>query len=127
MVEAARSARFGHPLALCLFDLDGFKDVNDRYGHPAGDEVLQGVAAVIDSSRLTDDAFRIGGDEFAVLMPETTIDGGKIAARRLVGALAEARLGDGAVTASYGVARRSATRSACTTRPTARSWRRRGR
>src|SRR5262245_58745977 len=104
VVEAARSARYGHPLALCVFDLDGFKSINDRYGHPAGDEVLQGVAKVIDSSRLTDDAFRIGGDEFAVLMPETSLDGGKIAARRLAQALAEANLGDGTVTASYGVA-----------------------
>ena len=69
MVEAARSARYGHPLALCIFDLDGFKAVNDRHGHSAGDEVLKGVAEVIGSSRLTDDAFRIGGDEFAVLMP----------------------------------------------------------
>ena len=104
VVEAARSARYGHPLALCLFDLDGFKAVNDRHGHPAGDEVLQGVAGVIDSSRLTDDAFRIGGDEFAVLMPQTTLDGAKIAGKRLASALAEARLGDGTVTASYGVA-----------------------
>jgi diguanylate cyclase (GGDEF)-like protein len=104
VVEAARSARYGHPLALCLFDLDGFKAVNDRYGHPAGDEVLQGVAEVIDSSRLTDDAFRIGGDEFAVLMPQTTLDGGKIAATRLADALADAHLGGGTVTASYGVA-----------------------
>jgi diguanylate cyclase (GGDEF)-like protein len=104
VVEAARSARYRHPLALCLFDLDGFKAVNDRYGHPAGDEVLQGVASVIDSSRLTDDAFRIGGDEFAVLMPQTTLDGAQIAARRLAKALAQARLGDGSVTASYGVA-----------------------
>jgi diguanylate cyclase (GGDEF)-like protein len=104
VVEAARSARYGHPLALCVFDLDGFKSINDRYGHPAGDEVLQGVAQVIDSSRLTDDAFRIGGDEFAVLMPETTLEGGKIAAERLVSRIADAQLGDGAVTASYGVA-----------------------
>jgi diguanylate cyclase (GGDEF)-like protein len=104
VVEAARSARYGHPLALCLFDLDGFKEVNDRYGHPAGDDVLKGVAQVIDSSRLTDDAFRIGGDEFAVLMPETTLDGGLIAAKRLAEAIAEAHLGDGSVTASYGVA-----------------------
>jgi diguanylate cyclase len=104
VVEAARSARYGHPLALCIFDLDGFKEINDRYGHPAGDEVLKGVAGVIDSSRLTDDAFRIGGDEFAVLMPETTFDGGKIAAQRLTNALADANLGDGTVTASYGVA-----------------------
>ena len=104
IVEAARSARSGDPLALCLFDLDGFKAVNDRYGHPAGDDVLKGVAGVIDSSRLTDDAFRIGGDEFAVLMPETTLEGARIAARRLADALAEARLGHGTVAASYGVA-----------------------
>jgi diguanylate cyclase (GGDEF)-like protein len=104
VVEAARSARYHHPLALGLFDLDGFKAVNDQYGHPAGDRVLKGVAKVIDSSRLTDDAFRIGGDEFAVLMPETTLEGGKIAAKRLADALAEAKLGDGTVTASYGVA-----------------------
>jgi diguanylate cyclase (GGDEF)-like protein len=103
-VEAARSARYGHPLALAIFDLDGFKAVNDQYGHPAGDEVLQGVAGVIGSSRLTDDAFRIGGDEFAVLMPETTLKGGKIAARRLIDAIDEANLGGGTVTASYGVA-----------------------
>jgi diguanylate cyclase len=104
VVEAARSARYHRPLALCLFDLDGFKAVNDRHGHPAGDRVLQGVAKVIGSSRLTDDAFRIGGDEFAVLMPETTRDGALIAAERLIVALAEARLGDESVTASYGVA-----------------------
>jgi diguanylate cyclase (GGDEF)-like protein len=103
-VEAARSARYNHPLALGIFDLDGFKAVNDRHGHPAGDEVLVGVAEVIGSSRLTDDAFRIGGDEFAVLMPETTLEGGTIAAKRLAAAIADAQLGDGTVTASYGVA-----------------------
>jgi diguanylate cyclase (GGDEF)-like protein len=104
VVEAARSARYGHPLGLAIFDLDGFKAVNDQYGHPAGDEVLQGVAGVIGSSRLTDDAFRIGGDEFAVLMPQTTLQGAKIAAKRLIDAVAEAHLGAGTVTASYGVA-----------------------
>ena len=66
--------------------------------------MLQGVAKVIDSSRLTDDAFRIGGDEFAVLMPETRLEGAKIAAERLIDALAAAHLGGGDVTASYGVA-----------------------
>src|SRR4051794_35252331 len=103
-IEAARSARYGRPLALGLFDLDGFKGVNDRLGHPAGDAVLKGVAEAIDSSRLTDDAFRIGGDEFALLMPETRVEGAKIAATRVVKAIEEAHLGDAAVTAAFGFA-----------------------
>jgi diguanylate cyclase (GGDEF)-like protein len=103
-IEAARSARYGHPLGLALFDLDGFKAVNDQLGHPAGDLVLKGVAEAIDSSRLTDDAFRIGGDEFALLMPETKLEGAKIAAERVVKAIEEADLGDGMVTACFGVA-----------------------
>ncbi len=103
-IEAARSARYAHPLGLGLFDLDGFKAVNDQLGHPAGDTVLQGVAEAINSSRLTDDAFRIGGDEFALLMPETKLEGAKIAATRVVTAIEAAELGDGKVTACFGVA-----------------------
>jgi diguanylate cyclase len=103
-IEAARSARYGHPFGLALFDLDGFKGVNDNLGHPAGDLVLQGVAEAIDSSRLTDDAFRIGGDEFALLMPETKLEGATIAAERVVKAIEDAELGDGTVTACFGVA-----------------------
>src|SRR4051794_14804112 len=101
-VEAARSTRYGHPLALAIFDLDGFKGVNDRLGHPAGDAVLQGVAEAINSSRLTDDAFRIGGDEFALLMPETWLEGAKVAATRVITAIEEAPLGDVPVTACFG-------------------------
>lgn len=103
-IEAARSARYGHPLGLGLFDLDGFKSVNDRLGHPAGDAVLKAVAEAIDSSRLTDDAFRIGGDEFALLMPETRIEGAEIAGTRVVKAIEGAQLDDAAVTACFGVA-----------------------
>jgi diguanylate cyclase (GGDEF)-like protein len=103
-IEAARSSRYGHPLGLGLFDLDGFKGVNDNLGHPAGDAVLEGVAEAINSSRLTDDAFRIGGDEFALLMPETKLEGARIAAERVVKAIEEAGLGDGTVTACFGVA-----------------------
>ena len=103
-IEAARSARYRHPLALAIFDLDGFKNVNDRFGHSAGDAVLQGVAQAIDSSRLTDDAFRIGGDEFALLMPETWLEGAKVAATRVVTAIEEADLGNVGVTACFGVA-----------------------
>lgn len=103
-IEAARSARYRRPLALGLFDLNGFKNVNDELGHPAGDAVLQGVAEAIDSSRLTDDAFRIGGDEFALLMPETPLEGANIAAMRVVEAIEAAQLGDGTVTACFGIA-----------------------
>ena len=103
-IEAARSARYNHPLALAIFDLDGFKSVNDRFGHPAGDAVLKGVAKAIDSSRLTDDAFRIGGDEFSLLMPETWLEGAKVAATRVVTAIEDAHLADGGVTACFGVA-----------------------
>ncbi len=103
-VEAARSTRYQHPLALAIFDLDGFKAVNDEFGHPAGDAVLRGVAEAINSSRLTDDAFRIGGDEFALLMPETWLEGAKVAATRVVTAIEDAQLGEVSVTACFGVA-----------------------
>lgn len=103
-VETARATRYGQPLSLCLLDLDGFKGVNDRLGHPAGDEVLRGVARLIDESRVADDAFRIGGDEFAVLMPQTDPADARLAAARLTGKIAAAKLGDGAIGASFGVA-----------------------
>jgi diguanylate cyclase (GGDEF)-like protein len=71
-VEIARATRYAWPLSLCLLDLDGFKKINDTLGHPAGDKALQQVAALFDESRLADDAFRIGGDEFAVLLAEAS-------------------------------------------------------
>lgn len=103
-VETARATRYDHQLSLCLFDLDGFKAVNDTLGHPAGDEVLRGVARVIEESRVADDAFRIGGDEFAILMPQTGAEDARHAAKRLVAAIADAGLGEGMISASYGVA-----------------------
>ena len=74
------------PLALLLIDLDDFKSVNDRLGHPAGDGVLvQFVETMRASIRASDRAFRIGGDEFAVVMPGTTAEGAEVVARRLLG------------------------------------------
>jgi diguanylate cyclase (GGDEF)-like protein len=67
--EVARARRLGAPLTLCLFDLDGFRQVNDRLGHPAGDAVLQAAARTFGSVRAGDIAFRIGGDEFALVLP----------------------------------------------------------
>ena len=63
------SARRQDPLSLALIDLDDFKFTNDRYGHRKGDEVLIEVARVLNTGRSEDRAFRIGGDEFAILMP----------------------------------------------------------
>lgn len=102
--EISRATRYGYPLSLCLLDLDGFKEVNDRLGHPAGDEVLRCVAGVIDESRVTDDAFRIGGDEFAILMPQTSPVEAHLAAERLANKIVDTCLGESAVGASFGIA-----------------------
>jgi diguanylate cyclase (GGDEF)-like protein len=103
-VELARFARSGRPLSLCLLDLDGFKGVNDRLGHPAGDDVLRQVARILERSRVADDCFRIGGDEFALLMPGTTAEEAQIAAERLAAKVQEAALGDGGIGISFGLA-----------------------
>jgi diguanylate cyclase (GGDEF)-like protein len=103
-VELARAARSERPLALVLLDLDGFKGVNDRLGHPAGDEVLRDVARILDASRSADDCFRIGGDEFAILMPETEAIHARTAAERVADQIRSAQLGDGMIGASYGLA-----------------------
>ena len=73
--EAARSERYGHPLTVVSFDLDKFKQINDAYGHPAGDAVLKEFARRLDSAiRKSDLAARMGGDEFLILLPECTTD-----------------------------------------------------
>ncbi len=69
--EAARSQRYGHPLTLVAIDLNDFKQINDRYGHPAGDQVLKEFAERLSRViRVSDIAVRMGGDEFLVLLPE---------------------------------------------------------
>jgi diguanylate cyclase (GGDEF)-like protein len=103
-VEVARASRYERPLSLCLLDLDGFKGVNDRLGHPAGDEVLRSVAKILDESRVADDCFRIGGDEFAIVMPETTPEDAGVLAGRIAHEVRDAKLGDGAIGVSFGVA-----------------------
>jgi diguanylate cyclase (GGDEF)-like protein len=104
LIEAARARRYRHPLSLCLLDLDGFKAVNDRLGHPAGDAVLEGMGRILADTRLADECFRIGGDEFAILMPETTRRRAEIAVQRVLNGIADARLGDGEISASVGIA-----------------------
>ena len=73
--EVARSERRGHPLTVLTLDLNNFKQINDTYGHPAGDLVLQEFASRLNKViRGSDLAVRLGGDEFLVVLPECTLD-----------------------------------------------------
>jgi len=82
--ELARFHRFGQPLALLMLDIDHFKQINDRHGHAAGDAVLQHFAAVaLGALRATDIIGRLGGEEFAVLLPGTDLEGARQYAERL--------------------------------------------
>lgn len=95
--EVVRSRRYHTPLCLILVDLDGFKEVNDRFGHPAGDRVLVEVGQVLrERIRGSDVAARIGGDEFAVLLPNTPLEGAQRLAAEVEEGLAriEVCLGD---------------------------------
>ena len=70
--ELNRARRYNQPLGLVILDLHRFKEVNDKHGHPRGDEVLRAVASTLKKAlRTSDSAFRIGGDEFALLLPQT--------------------------------------------------------
>jgi len=90
--ELARGRRTGAPVALLFADVDGFKAVNDRHGHAAGDAALVAItAALSEELRETDSLARIGGDEFAVLLPETDAGGAAEAAARLRARIARGR------------------------------------
>jgi len=90
--EWARFKRYGRPLALLMMDIDHFKSVNDTHGHDAGDEVIRSVADALQKhKRVSDIAGRLGGEEFALLLPEATLDSAVAAAERLRG-LVEARV-----------------------------------
>ena len=98
--EIERSLRYGRHFVLALCDLDDFKSINDTDGHPAGDRALAAVAALLESTiRASDFAFRVGGDEFALLLPETDADEAQDAVRRIVTALA----GDSVLAAGLGI------------------------
>ena len=82
--EAARSRRFSSPLGMVMLDLDRFKEINDHYGHKAGDEMLCRAADIIQQSvRTIDHAIRYGGDEFLLLLPDTDKTGATALAERL--------------------------------------------
>jgi diguanylate cyclase (GGDEF)-like protein len=102
--EAGRSVRYGQPFSLVLCDLDGFKALNDRLGHLAGDAALQHFGAILDGVlRRSDGAFRIGGDEFAlVLVQAGAIEAEEVVER--VRRLLHAAEDQHALGASFGVA-----------------------
>lgn len=87
--EIARATRHGRPLVMCIIDVDLFKPVNDQYGHIAGDGVLRQLAGIVRRFvRGEDVAARIGGEEFAVLLPETDLEDARAFAERLREAVA---------------------------------------
>jgi diguanylate cyclase (GGDEF)-like protein len=94
--EIARARRYERELALIVFDLDDFKSVNDRLGHLKGDAVIAQVAERVRRVvRSADIACRVGGDEFAVIMPETSIGDAEHLANRIARTVAERPLGQG--------------------------------
>lgn len=91
--DVALAQRYGHPLAIAMVDIDHFKRVNDRFGHPAGDALLCAVSKVCSAQLRASDYFgRIGGEEFVCVMPETTEDDALACAERMRAAVAAIRL-----------------------------------
>ncbi len=106
--EVARALRYSHPLTLVAFDLDCMKQVNDKFGHPTGDALLRAIGRAIHALVRTPDTLcRIGGDEFAAILPDTSLEGSLVIAERMR-ALLDGFTGAGAlkdvhVTASFGL------------------------
>ena len=109
-IEFLRARRYSTPLTILMADLDHFKEVNDRFGHPGGDAVLRGVAELLLSElRATDVAGRYGGEELVVLLPHNSPDGAEVMAERWRACVENASFGlpDGrgaTVTVSIGIA-----------------------
>jgi diguanylate cyclase (GGDEF)-like protein len=104
--EVARKERYGHPFTLLMIDIDSFKDLNDSYGHDAGDDAIRRLSKVLrEGTRGIDLAARIGGEEFAVLLVETNKEGGFEVAERLRVAIKVLEVPTARhITASFGVA-----------------------
>ena len=104
--EVTRTLRYSRPFCLLLLDIDNFKLVNDTYGHEKGDDAIRHLAKTLQAeTRGIDMAARMGGEEFAVILPETEFEGGVETAERLRRAIAEAEIPFvGRITASFGVA-----------------------
>src|SRR5206468_752950 len=104
--EISRFRRFNHPVSVVLLDLDGFKSINDEFGHAVGDETLREIAQILmKQSRGINVVSRYGGDEFAILLVETSKAGARLYADRIRPDVAPCPLSHGKpVPASFGVA-----------------------
>jgi diguanylate cyclase (GGDEF)-like protein len=104
--EIGRTMRFGHPFSLLMIDIDNFKNLNDSFGHDAGDDAIRRISKVLrEGTRGIDLAARIGGEEFAVLLVETNQEGGIEVAERLRLAIRSLELPSASqITASFGIA-----------------------
>jgi len=103
--EFSKARRQGVRLSLVMTDLDLFKRVNDEHGHQRGDLVLQEFTQRLRQTvRASDTVFRLGGEEFAVLLPGTDIEQGRLTAEKLREGVARSPLSGLAITASFGVA-----------------------
>lgn len=105
--EVALTQRRGSQIAVLYLDLDGFKEINDAFGHAVGDRLLQSVAASLATCvRASDTISRLGGDEFGVLLADTASEQAAVTARRMLRAVAQTHLIEGRrlkVTASIGI------------------------
>ncbi len=107
--ELERAGRYERPLSVIMFDIDGFKLINDNFGHAVGDRVLKMVAGIINAHiRKTDIPARYGGDEFAILLPETDVEAAKIITQRIRDGLSSISMdtekgGSIHISASFGV------------------------
>ncbi len=106
--ELSRASRLGAELSIIILDLDHFKRINDQYGHQVGDQTLSGIGQLLTSQlRKQDISFRIGGEEFLVVLPDTPIDSAVLVAEKLRQKIAETRFAPKqreTWTASFGVA-----------------------
>jgi diguanylate cyclase (GGDEF)-like protein len=103
--EMIRARRAIAPLAIVVFDLDHFKRINDSFGHAAGDSVLRGVGELIARSKRRSDAFgRIGGEEFALMLPDTDMAGAAVLCDKLRARVAKIATGGEPLTVSFGIA-----------------------
>lgn len=94
--EISRSQRYGRPFSVAMVDADHFKSVNDTYGHDIGDKVLQRLSNLMTgAARDVDCVGRLGGEEFAILLPETAVEGAKVFCERLLAHIREAEVDTG--------------------------------